>query len=105
MLKVSDATIAVDWYRRLGFRPLFEHRFEPGAPAYVGLHLEGAEIHLSEHLGDAPSRSLAYLWVPTIEPLAAEFGVAIAEMDWGREIEVTDPDGNRLRIAEARGEE
>lgn len=29
---------------------------------------------------------------------AAEFGFAVEAQPWAREIELTDPDGNRLRI-------
>jgi catechol 2,3-dioxygenase-like lactoylglutathione lyase family enzyme len=100
ILRVADAAAATGWYRRLGFEQQFEHRFEPHLPAYVGIRREGAQIHLSEHAGDATPDTLVYMWVDEIDPIAAEFGVIVSEAPWGREISLTDPDGNRLRIAE-----
>jgi ribosomal protein S18 acetylase RimI-like enzyme len=35
ILRVADAAEAVIWYRRLGFTKEWEHRFEPGMPAFV----------------------------------------------------------------------
>ncbi len=57
-------------------------------------------LHLSEHAGDATPNTLVYMWVDEIDPIAAEFGVAVTDAPWGREISLTDPDGNRLRIAQ-----
>lgn len=99
ILRVSDAAAAVIWYRRLGFDQTFEHRFEPHLPAYVGLRREGAQIHVSEHTGDANPHGLVYVWVDDIDAVAKEFGVPVDEQPWGREIDLVDPDGNRLRVA------
>ncbi len=99
ILRVSDAAAAVEWYRRLGFEHVFEHRFEPHLPAYVGIRREGAQIHLSEHTGDARPHGLVYVWVDDVDAVAAEFGVTVDEQPWGREITLVDPDGNRLRVA------
>ena len=35
VVRVTDATRSVEWYRRLGFEQVFEHRFEPHLPADV----------------------------------------------------------------------
>lgn len=100
ILRVTDASRAVAWYARLGFTQVFEHRFEPHLPAYVGIRRENAQIHLSEHAGDAQPHGLVYIWVEEIEAVADEFGVAIDDEPWAREVSLTDPDGNRLRVAE-----
>ncbi len=102
ILRVSDAARSVEWYRRLGFEQSFEHRFEPGFPAYVGIVRDDAQIHLSEHTGDAPGPGLVYLWVDSVDPIAEDFGVEVDEMPWARDVELTDPDGNRIRVAEPR---
>lgn len=102
ILRVADAATSVDWYARIGFERVFEHRFEPHLPAYVGIRRDDAEIHLSEHTGDAPGPGLVYIWVEAVDPLAALFGVVPDEMPWARDFEVADPDGNRVRIAERR---
>lgn len=103
VLRVSDAAVAVEWYRRLGFQQVFEHRFEPHFPAHVGMRRDGAQIHLSEHLGDANPHGLVYVWVDDVDVVGAEFGVGVEEQPWAREVALTDPDGNRLRVAEPVG--
>jgi hypothetical protein len=100
ILRVSEAARSIDWYRRLGFEPVFEHRFEPHLPAYVGIRRENAQIHLSEHVGDANPNGLVYIWVDDVDSIGAEFGVAVDAQPWAREVTLTDPDGNRLRVAE-----
>jgi len=45
-----------------------------------------------------------YLYVDDVDVAAAALGVtAIDEMPWGRDFEVADPDGNRLRIRTTKG--
>lgn len=102
IFRVADAAASVEWYRQIGFDQVFEHRFAEGMPAYVGIQRDDALIHLSEHTGDAPGPGLIYVWVDAIDPLAEHFGVTPDEMPWARDIEVSDPDGNRVRLAEAR---
>jgi len=99
ILRVADAEAAVAWYARLGFVKEWEHRFEPGLPLYVGIARGELRMHLSEHTGDARPGTLLYLTVDDFDALAASLGVtAIDDMPWGRDFEVVDPDGNRLRI-------
>jgi hypothetical protein len=100
ILRVADAGVATRWYARLGFQVEFEHRFEPHLPAYVGIRRDGAQLHLSEHAGDARPGTLVYVWVDAIDPIASEFGVTVDDAPWGREIYLFDPDHNRLRVAE-----
>ena len=100
ILRVVDASRAVAWYQRVGFAQVFEHRFEPHLPAYVGIRRDDAQIHLSEHSGDAHPYGLVYLWVDDVDAIAREFGVAVDDQPWAREVTLVDPDGNRLRVAE-----
>ncbi|HET9344300.1 MAG TPA: glyoxalase superfamily protein [Candidatus Limnocylindrales bacterium] len=102
--RVADADASLAWYRRLGFEESFRHRFAAGMPLFIGLRRADAELFLSEHRGDAPPSSLAYLRVDDVESVAAEFGVAVEDTDYGlREVELVDPDGNRIRVgADAR---
>ena len=46
---------------------------------------------------------LVYVWVDAIDPSAEHFGIVPDDMPWARDVEVTDPDGNRIRLAERRG--
>ena len=99
VLRVSDAEASADWYRRLGFDVEWRHRFEPGLPLFVAIRREGSRLFLSEHEGDAPPGSLVYLFVDDADAIAASLGVRAHDTPWGtRELELADPDGNRLRI-------
>lgn len=101
ILRVADVDRALAWWTRLGFTEEFRHRFEGTTPRYVGIRRDGCRIHLSEHEGDAAGPGLVYLWVPDVDVVAREFGVPVDEMPWARDCEVTDPDGNRVRVATA----
>ncbi|MGC5309117.1 glyoxalase superfamily protein [Micromonospora zamorensis] len=99
VLRTTDANAAVTWYSRLGFVKQWEHRFAPDLPLYVSIVRGDVEIHLSEHTGGARPDTLLYLYVDDIDAAAAACGVSVVgQKDWGREFEVVDPDGNRLRI-------
>ncbi|MCX5169681.1 glyoxalase superfamily protein [Streptomyces antibioticus] len=98
VLRVADAAAAVTWYERLGFAQQWEHRFEPGFPAFVEVARGGVRLFLSEHTGDARPDTLVYLRVRDVDAVAAEFGVPVEHAPWAREVELRDPDGNRLRV-------
>ena len=103
VLRVEDAARAVAWYERLGFRKEWEHQFEPGFPWFVSIARGSARIYLSEHEGDARPDALILLYVDDIDAVAAELGVLVDEEGLaGRECDVSDRDGNRLRIATPR---
>ena len=57
-------------------------------------------LHLSEHAGDATPGTLVYLYVDDVDAVAAEFGAAVTTQPWAREVALTDPDGNRLRVGQ-----
>jgi len=101
VLRVTDAEAALRWYDRLGFVREFEHRFEPGLPMYIGIRRGEARMHLSEHGGDARPNTLVYVWVDDVDAIAVAFDKSVETQTWAREIELTDPDGNRLRIGQA----
>ena len=105
ILRTADAPAAVAWYARLGFSQDWEHRFGPGFPLFVAISRGAMRIFLSEHTGDAHPDGLLYLYVDDVDAIAAEFGATAELAYYGmREVEVEDPDGNRLRIGTpARG--
>lgn len=90
----------------LGFELVFEHRFEPGMPLYMGLRKDACVLHLSEHYGDASPGGAVRIPVDDVVAYAAalrvkNFGNARPgvpeQMPWGsREITITDPASNRL---------
>ena len=99
ILRVDDAEAAVEWYQQLGFVKEWEHRFGAGLPLYVGIARGDLRMHLSEHAGDARPGTLVYIYVEDVDAAADALGVTeIDDMPWGRDFEVTDPYGNRLRI-------
>jgi catechol 2,3-dioxygenase-like lactoylglutathione lyase family enzyme len=98
VLRVSDAAAAAAWYQRLGFAKEWEHRFEPGFPAFVSVARGQVRLFLSEHTGDARPDTLIYLRLRDLDAVAKKFGAAIEQMPWGPEVKLRDPDGNRLRI-------
>jgi len=89
------------WWSRLGFAVEFEHRFAPDLPLYVGIVRGTAQVHLSQHRGDAQGPGLLYLWVDDVDSVAQEFGVDIDCNDWGRDCQIVDPNGNRVRVGTA----
>ena len=103
ILRVNDAARAVAWYARLGFVQEWEHRFESGFPAFVSMARGQMRLFLSEHTGDARPDTLVYLRVRDVDAVATEFSVAVEDAPWAREIELRDPDDNRLRIATPKG--
>lgn len=102
ILRVTDGRTAAAWYGRLGFSVVGEHRFAPDLPLYLFLRRGDVHLHLSEHTGDARPGTLAYFYVDDVASIAAAFGVMVEEQPWGPEVELTDPDGNRLRIGSVR---
>jgi len=98
ILRVGDGEVTAAWYRRLGFEVEGVHRFAPDMPRYVFLRRNDVRLHLSEHLGDARPNTLVYLYVDDVDTIARAFDVVVRTQPWAREIELTDPDGNRLRI-------
>ena len=103
ILRVADAAAAVAWYERLRFAVEWVHRFEPGFPAFVAITRGNVRLFLSEHAGDARPDTLIYLRLADVDTIAAEFGVAVDDAPWAREIELRDLDGNRLRIGTPKG--
>ena len=103
VLYVEDAARSVEWYGRLGFEKEWDHQFEPGFPWFVSVARGQVRLYLSEHKGDARPNTLIHLYVNDVDRVAGEFGVSVDEEGLaGRECELEDPDGNRLRVATRR---
>jgi len=106
ILRSFDEGQARDFYLRyLGFDIVFEHRFGPDMPLYMGVALAGFEVHLSEHHGDATPGSALRIEMADVGAYHAALrerghpraNPGIQDQEWGwREVSVTDPSGNRL---------
>ena len=101
-IRVADAELSAEWYARLGFSVEWRTRAQPHLPLFVAISNGDALIFLSEHTGDAHPDGLLYIYVDDVDAIAADFGKTAELAYYGmREIELTDPDGNRLRIGTA----
>ena len=108
VLQIENAERSCDFYcNRLGFHKNWEHQFEPGMPWFVSLSRGAVTLFLTEHPESAVG-ALVYLPVEAVDDLAQEFqgnGVDLelkpVTQPWGmREIQLEDPDGNRLRFGQ-----
>jgi uncharacterized glyoxalase superfamily protein PhnB len=111
ILRIFDEPKAREFYLDyLGFGIVFEHRFEPGLPLYMGIARDGCSLHLSEHHGDASPGAALRIEVGAIDALHAELVAKayrhaqphIEAMPWGtRDMTIVDPFGNRLTFTSA----
>ena len=100
IFRVKDAHKAAAFYERAGFFLEGTHQFEPNFPVYAFLRRGDVQLHLSEHKGDAPKKSLAYFWVQDIDTIAAALDLPIEQAPWARELHIVDPDGNTIRCGQ-----
>lgn len=112
ILRIFSVDKAREFYLDfLGFRLDWEHRFEPGAPWYAQVSRSGLKLHLSEHYGDATPGSTVFVPMEGIDTFNRELldkaypyaRPGVEELDWGRQMQIADPFGNRLRFCEQRG--
>jgi len=88
----------------LGFRLDWEHRFGDGMPLYQQVSREGCVLHLSEHHSDATPGSAVRVEVADVRRLQRRLAespvyplrIGVAKEDWGEELSVPDPFGNRI---------
>lgn len=110
ILRIFSVEKAKEFYIDfLGFRVVFEHRFDPEAPLYLAVERGSLTLHLSEHHGDACPGAAVIVPVEGLDALHREVSArrygfmrpGIEPTPWGtREMTVTDPFGNRIRFSE-----
>jgi uncharacterized glyoxalase superfamily protein PhnB len=111
ILRSFDEAKAREFYLAfLGFELLFEHRFEPALPLYMGIRRGRCELHLSEHHGDACPGASLRIEVDDVDAYCGELAARqyrharpeVQAMPWGsRDFTVSDPFGNRLTFTSA----
>ena len=105
ILRIFDEAMARGFYLTyLGGAETFSHRFDPDAPLYLGVQLHGADLHLSEHYGDATPGSSIRLRIEDLPRYRAQLikaaypnaNPSIIEQPWGLDMPISDPFGNRI---------
>ncbi|MDH0301495.1 MULTISPECIES: glyoxalase superfamily protein [unclassified Pseudomonas] len=109
ILRIFSVEKAREFYLDfLAFQLDWEHRFAPDLPLYMQIRRDGLILHLSEHHGDATPGSAVFARVEDLkalerELLAKQYGYArphAEAVDWGLEMQIADPFGNRLRFCQ-----
>lgn len=63
VLRIFDYNKAIEFYIDwLGFKIVWEHRFEENAPIYMEVEKDGITLHLSEHHGDGSPNTHVFIW-------------------------------------------
>jgi len=111
VLRIFDERKAREFYVDfLGFTVVFEHRFEPGLPIYMGVTNDGCCLHLSEHHGDACPGASVRIKCDDVKAICEELRSknykcsrpgSGSKTPWGtREVSILDPFGNNLTFVE-----
>ncbi|MFF7110374.1 glyoxalase superfamily protein [Pseudomonas sichuanensis] len=109
ILRIFSVDKAREFYLDfLGFTLDWEHRFAANLPLYMQVHRDGLILHLSEHHGDATPGSAIFARVEDLKALegelqAKQYGYSrphAEKVDWGLEMQIADPFGNRLRFCQ-----
>lgn len=105
ILRIFSVDKAKEFYLDfLGFRLDWEHRFGDDFPLYCQVSRSGLTLHLSEHYGDATPGSAIFVPIDDVDALHRELTEkqytyakpGVEEEDWGRQLQVRDPFGNRI---------
>ena len=111
ILRIFSVDKAKEFYVDfLGFTLEWEHRFGDNFPLYAQVRRSGLTLHLSEHHGDATPGSTVFVPVEDINAFHAELRAkdyayakpGVEDVDWGRQMQIPDPFGNRLRFCELK---
>ncbi len=111
LLRIFSEEKAREFYLDfLGFTVEWEHRFEPGMPLYAQIRRSDLVLHLTEHHGDATPGACVFIPVEDIDALHQDLAIkrykyarpGLVNLPWGRQLEVADPFGNRLRFCERK---
>ncbi len=110
VLRIFDEAQAREFYCGwLGCAVDFEHRFEPAAPIYMGVSLNGMKLHLSEHHGDGTPGTHVFIscknlrdWNADLLAKAYRFNrPGVEKAFWGGIcMTLSDPFGNKIIFSE-----
>lgn len=109
IVRIFDVARAHEFYLGfLGFTVDWEHRFGEEFPLYTQVSRGGLKLHLSEHVGDATPGGNMTVYMTGLRAFHSELleknyrylRPGITDEEWGAEMKVTDPFGNRIRFME-----
>jgi len=109
ILRIFDVAKAHEFYLGfLGFSIDWEHRFGENMPLYLQVGRGGLKLHLSEHVGDASPGCNMVVQTTGLAGFQRELSAknyrymkpGITREEWGSEMTVIDPFGNRIRFIE-----
>jgi catechol 2,3-dioxygenase-like lactoylglutathione lyase family enzyme len=109
ILRIFSVEKAKEFYLDfLGFTLDWEHRISEDLPLYAQVSRSGLTLHLSEHHGDSTPGSAVFIPMGDIDALHQELSAkqyryarpGVETVDWGKELNITDPFGNRLRFCQ-----
>lgn len=112
IVRIFDVAKAHEFYLGfLGFKVDWEHRFGDNFPLYSQVSRGTLKLHLSEHSGDASPGGNMVVNMRGVEDLQKELAAknyrymkpGVTSQEWGKEMEVIDPFGNRIRFIEPLG--
>lgn len=113
ILRMFDVAKAREFYLEfLGFKVVFEHRFEPNFPLYMRISLGGILLDLSEHHGDASPGAKVIIEMTGLADynamlLAKRYGYArpgLVKEPWATTMTIGDPFHNRLVFSQGPGD-
>ena len=111
ILCVSDVEASIRYYvEKLGFAVTFSWGEDDGPVTFAGVQRDGFEVMLCRD-GQGHPGAWFTVWVDDVDALHDEYVVSGADvrrapvdLPWGvREMNVADPDGNRIRVSTSTG--
>lgn len=109
-LQVTDASVSSTFYCEvLGFQKEWEYQPGDDAPAFVSIRRENIRLFLTEH-PESTVGALLYCYVDDVDRFCQEIVKRGAVLEWEpidtdwntRELQLCDPDGNKLRFGSIR---
>jgi catechol 2,3-dioxygenase-like lactoylglutathione lyase family enzyme len=102
VLRVANTDSSLAWYQRLGFNMEYEHSSGPALNQTMAVIRRGKlALILSDRDEAGRSGALLYMKVSDIAPVAGEFDVTPQDLFGAQQVELHDPDGNRIRVIAA----
>jgi uncharacterized glyoxalase superfamily protein PhnB len=110
-LQVTDALVSSEFYCNvLGFQKEWEYQPDGDAPAFISIRRENIRLFLTEH-PESSVGALLYCYVDDVDQFHKEIIQRGAILEWEpidtdwntREMQLRDPNGNKLRFGSIQG--